>query len=120
MISCGARGMGTEHTARGCGRGGRSGSATAMLASRQLDAPVGEGSGGTVIANRIILVAAVAVMGIARPVSVVAFLQEAALESFLLVGLFLLGGEFWGNVRVLFRHRAKVEFSPHAPAIARA
>lgn len=48
--------------------------------------------------------------GIARPGGVYGFLQGLSLEVLLLVGLFLLGGEFWDKVRALFRHRAKVEF----------
>jgi len=39
-------------------------------------------------------------------------LENRALELLLLVGLFLLGGEFWDKVRALFKPRAKVEFGP--------
>jgi hypothetical protein len=38
------------------------------------------------------------------------FLQERSLEVLLLIGLFMLGGEFWDKLRALFQHRAKVEF----------
>jgi hypothetical protein len=38
------------------------------------------------------------------------FLESRALEILLLVGLFLLGGEFWDKLGALFKHRAKVEF----------
>jgi len=48
--------------------------------------------------------------GVVRPGSVYGFLQDLALEALLLVGLFLLGGEFWEKVGALFRQRAKVEF----------
>lgn len=48
--------------------------------------------------------------GFVRPGSVYGFLQELSLEALLLVGLFLLGGEFWDKLGALFRHRAKVEF----------
>jgi len=41
-----------------------------------------------------------------------ASLENRALELLLLVGLFLLGGEFWDKVSALFKHRAKVEFGP--------
>jgi hypothetical protein len=47
--------------------------------------------------------------GIARPGGVYGFLQGMSLEVLLLVGLFLLGGEFWDKLGALFRHRAKVE-----------
>ena len=40
------------------------------------------------------------------------FLESRALEALLLVGLFLLGGEFWDKFGALFKHRAKVEFVP--------
>jgi hypothetical protein len=46
---------------------------------------------------------------IVGPGSVHRFLQDLPLELFLLVALFLLGGEFWDKVRALFRHGAKVE-----------
>jgi hypothetical protein len=39
------------------------------------------------------------------------FLERRALEALLLVGLFLLGGEFWDKLSALFKHRAKVEFA---------
>jgi len=48
--------------------------------------------------------------GFVRLGSVYGFLQDLALEALLLVGLFLLGGEFWEKVGALFRQRAKVEF----------
>ena len=48
--------------------------------------------------------------GIARPGGVYGFLQGLSIEVLVLVGLFLLGGEFWDKVRALFKHRAKVEF----------
>ena len=54
------------------------------------------------------------------------FLESRALEVLLLVGLFLLGGEFWDKFSALFRHRAKVEFAParvstlHEPLARRA
>jgi len=44
------------------------------------------------------------------PASIYGFLQSRALEVLLLIGLFLLGGEFWDKVGALFKHRAKVEF----------
>jgi hypothetical protein len=47
--------------------------------------------------------------GLVLPGSVYGFLQDLALEVLLLIGLFVLGGEFWEKVRALFRHRAKVE-----------
>jgi hypothetical protein len=50
------------------------------------------------------------VTGILRPGSVFGFLQERSLEVLLLIGLFMLGGEFWDKLRALFKHRAKVEF----------
>jgi hypothetical protein len=40
------------------------------------------------------------------------FLESRALEVLLLVGLFMLGGEFWDKFSALFKHRAKVEFAP--------
>ncbi len=43
------------------------------------------------------------------------FLESRALEILLLVGLFLLGGEFWDKLGALFRYRAKVEFGSKAP-----
>jgi hypothetical protein len=49
------------------------------------------------------------VTGLLRPGSVFGFLQERSLEVLLLIGLFLLGGEFWDKLRALFQHRAKVE-----------
>lgn len=48
----------------------------------------------------------VAILG---PGSMYLFLQDLPLELLLLVGLFLLGGEFWDKVRGLFRQGAKVE-----------
>jgi hypothetical protein len=45
-----------------------------------------------------------------QPGSVYGFLQELSLEVLLLVGLFVLGGEFWEKLGALFRHRAQVEF----------
>jgi hypothetical protein len=47
--------------------------------------------------------------GLARPIGIYGFLQNLALEALVLVGLYLLGGEFWDKVRALFRHRARVE-----------
>jgi hypothetical protein len=44
------------------------------------------------------------------------FLQDLPLELLLLIGLFLLGGEFWDKVRALFRHGAKVEIVPETSA----
>jgi hypothetical protein len=44
------------------------------------------------------------------------FLQNLPLELLLLVGLFLLGGEFWDKVRALFRQGAKVEIVPETSA----
>jgi len=118
--------------------------------------------GGIVIANKVILVAAIAVMGkpgfnylkmllfgairkwgppqqVSRrryrlglilvmvpllmtwiapyitstvtPGSVYGYLQEASLVVLLLIGLFVLGGEFWDKLRALFQHRAAVEFA---------
>jgi hypothetical protein len=32
------------------------------------------------------------------------------------MGLFLVGGEFWGKGRALFRHAAKVEIFAETPA----
>lgn len=49
------------------------------------------------------------VTGFLRPGSMYGFLQELSLEVLLLIGLFMLGGEFWDKVRALFKHRAKVE-----------
>lgn len=49
------------------------------------------------------------ITGFVQPGSVYGFLQHLSLEVLVLVGLFLLGGEFWDKVRALFRHRAKVE-----------
>jgi hypothetical protein len=49
------------------------------------------------------------VTGIVRPGGVYGFLQSLSLEALLLVGLFVLGGEFWDKVRALFRPRARVE-----------
>ncbi len=42
------------------------------------------------------------------------FLQNRALEALLVVGLFLLGGDFWDKLGALFKRRAKVEFGPRA------
>jgi hypothetical protein len=39
------------------------------------------------------------------------FLESRALEALLLVGLFLLGGDFWDKLGALFKHRATIEFS---------
>jgi hypothetical protein len=44
------------------------------------------------------------------------FLQDLPLELLLLIGLFLVGGEFWNKVRELFRHAARVEIVAEAPA----
>jgi hypothetical protein len=55
----------------------------------------------------------VAILG---PGSVYLFLQDLPLELLLLVGLFLLGGEFWDKVRALFRQGAKVEIVPETSA----
>ena len=41
--------------------------------------------------------------------SLFGFLQGLSLEALLLVGLFLLGGEFWDKLRALFNHRARVD-----------
>jgi hypothetical protein len=49
------------------------------------------------------------VTGLLRPGSVYGFLQDLSLEVLLLVGLFVLGGDFWDKIRALFTHRAKVE-----------
>jgi hypothetical protein len=38
------------------------------------------------------------------------FLESRALEALLLVGLFLLGGNFWDKFAALFKHRATIEF----------
>ena len=56
------------------------------------------------------------VTGLLRPGSVYGFLQEVSLEVLLLVGLFMLGGEFWDKMRALFQHRTKVEFPRHNAA----
>ena len=48
--------------------------------------------------------------------SVYLLLQDLPLELLLLVGLFLLGGEFWDKVRALFRQGAKVEIVPETSA----
>ena len=50
------------------------------------------------------------------PESVFWFLQDLPLELLLLIGLFLVGREFWNKVRALFRHAAKVEIVAEAPA----
>ncbi len=50
------------------------------------------------------------------PESVYWFLQDLPLELLLLIGLFLVGGEFWNKVRALSRHAAKVEIVAEAPA----
>ena len=50
------------------------------------------------------------VTGILRPGSVYGFLQKRSLEVLLLIGLFMLRGEFWGKLSALFKHPAKVEF----------
>ncbi len=42
------------------------------------------------------------------------FLENRALEALLLVGLFLLGGDFWDKVGALFKHRATIEFDSEA------
>jgi hypothetical protein len=42
------------------------------------------------------------------------FLESRALEALLLVGLFLLGGDFWDKLGALFRHRAAVDFNAKA------
>jgi hypothetical protein len=44
------------------------------------------------------------------------FLQDLPLELLLLIGLFLLGGDFWDKVRALFRHGAKIEIVPETSA----
>jgi hypothetical protein len=49
------------------------------------------------------------VTGLLRPESVYGFLQGLSLEVLLLVGLFLLGGDFWDKLRALFSHGAQVE-----------
>jgi hypothetical protein len=41
-----------------------------------------------------------------RPESVYWFLQDLPLELLVLIGLFVVGGEFWNKVRALFRHAA--------------
>jgi hypothetical protein len=38
------------------------------------------------------------------------------LQLLLLIGLFLVGGEFWNKVRALSRHAAKIEIVAEAPA----
>ena len=43
------------------------------------------------------------------------FLESRALEALLLVGLFLLGGDFWDKLGALFKHRATIEFDAKAP-----
>jgi hypothetical protein len=43
------------------------------------------------------------------PGAVYKLLQDLPLELLLLIGLFLVGGEFWDKVRALFRHATKVE-----------
>jgi len=43
-------------------------------------------------------------------------LEGLPLEMLLLIGLFLLGGEFWDKVRALFRPGAKVEIVPETSA----
>ncbi|MEJ5989139.1 transporter suffix domain-containing protein [Ramlibacter sp. PS3R-8] len=50
------------------------------------------------------------------PGSVYGFLQELALEALVLVGLFLLGGDFWDKVRALFQHRARVQVAGRSSA----
>jgi hypothetical protein len=50
------------------------------------------------------------ITGFMLPGSVYGFLQELALEVLVLVGLFMLGGEFWDKVKALFSSRARVEF----------
>jgi hypothetical protein len=50
------------------------------------------------------------------PESVYWFLEDLPLELLLLIGLFLVGGEFWNKVRALIRHAAKVEIVAEAPA----
>jgi hypothetical protein len=42
------------------------------------------------------------------------FLESRALEALLLVGLFLLGGDFWDKLGALFRHRATIDFDAKA------
>jgi hypothetical protein len=42
------------------------------------------------------------------------FLESRALEALLLVGLFLLGGDFWDKLGALFKHRATIEFDTKA------
>jgi len=42
------------------------------------------------------------------------FLESRALEALLLVGLFMLGGDFWDKLGALFRHRATIEFDSKA------
>lgn len=39
------------------------------------------------------------------------FLEGRALELLLLVGLFMLGGDFWDKLGALFKHRATIEFN---------
>jgi hypothetical protein len=50
------------------------------------------------------------------PGSTYELLQGRAFEVLLLIGLFLLGGEFWDKVRALFKHRAKIEFAAETSA----
>jgi len=66
---------------------------------------------GLVLFNVPVLMTWVApyVTGFVREGSVYGFLQGISLEALLLVGLFLLGGEFWDKARALFVHRARVE-----------
>ena len=49
------------------------------------------------------------VTGLLGPQSAYGFLQSLPLEVLLLVGLFLLGGDFWDKLRALFSHAARVE-----------
>jgi hypothetical protein len=49
------------------------------------------------------------VTNLLRPESLFGFLQGMSLEVLLLVGLFLLGGDFWDKLRALFSHGAQVE-----------
>ncbi|HSI53029.1 MAG TPA: hypothetical protein VK981_03605 [Ramlibacter sp.] len=50
------------------------------------------------------------ITGFLMPGSVWGFLQELALELLIVIGLFMLGGEFWDKFKALFNSRAKVEF----------
>lgn len=52
------------------------------------------------------------VTSLLRPGSMYGFLQELSLEVLLLIGLFMLGGDFWDKLRALFKHHAKVEIPP--------